>query len=315
MSVAAQVVEERFSTASGWLEAQGPYRTLTQPSRLSQMQLGQRMLSPYKSTMQRPASSSSRPSTGSKKAVGKSELPFTVSRKHRRVYSDALQQKAVLSNARVSRQSKRQQAPQTLKDLGQQLIREQQKRMSGLRSGPESFIQFGFNAEKKLLSLAAAGGDTTHLEQLLARYKVLSKELAITKLSALQPDRLNVGTRLSTARSLEVAHQEPNLSYRRFGSSASWPVAALQEPSAASSPTSSGRGFGLSSVISMPRPDALETNQAAPQEEEVHRTGSDPAQQPERRAFGLSALLRGESKVSNQTGSVPASHIHPEAVT
>lgn len=151
----------------------------------------------------------------------------------------------------------------------------------------------------------------THLNQLLARYKVLSKELANTKVSALQQVESN-GTPspvrwLNTTKSLDALQRLRSSSLGdRIPSSASWPEAVPQGPCAARSLEPGGRSFGLSSVISMPKPNVPEQTDAACPEPEVNRESgcSQKIEHPEKRGFGLSALLRGGSIVPKQIGGM-----------
>ena len=275
------------------------------------------LLSPYKAAPRRPPSaSSSRSSTGGGKSQGKRGLRNTASQDHGSIYTSALSHHAPPNIPSSSRRPKLK-GPQTLKDLGQQIIRDHQKRLNEAGFTPR-FPHSGLSPEKKLLSLTAAGGDMTHLNHLLARYKVLSKELANQKLTAAQPAEssgamTNAVKWLSNTRSLDASRRKGD---SQLGNrTASWPAAASQGCHAVSPLKPGARSFGLSSVISMSTSDALETSDVVSQDQ--NREGEDSAQPDQRgkRGFGLSALLGGGSMVPNQLGGIGAAQVNERSVT
>jgi hypothetical protein len=287
----------------------------------------QMLLAPYKAAApRRPSSStSSRRSTCGgglgKLSHGTSKPPHAVAQGPRRVYAGALHHHAAPSSGSLSHRRPKLPGPQTLKDLGQQIIRDHHKRLATAGPVPRRFPHCGISSEKQVLSLTAAGGEVTHLHQLLARYKVLSKELASTKVSALQQEagcRNPSRTRLlNSSKSLDV--QERMLSSSRsdtIPSSASWPAASPLGHSAASSPEPRASSFGLSSVISMSKSHAFEIAGATCQVEAstAHNFSSSPQQQL-KRGFGLSALLMGRSSLAKQIGGMVKSQFNESAVT
>jgi hypothetical protein len=213
-----------------------------------------------------------------------------------------------------------QKGPQTLKSLGQQLVLDHQKRLAATGSVPRSLFQSGMNADKQLLSLTAAGADMTHLNQLLAKYKVLSKELASKKVSALQEraggENSHRRNWLNSSNSLDVKERVSTASRSdTIQSCASWPVAAPQCHGITSSQDPGTKGFGLSSVISMSRSRA-EGNVAICTEEQLKSHDSSPVPyQTGNRSFGLSALLRLQNSLSNQTGDTLTTKLNESAVT
>lgn len=311
----------RFPDPSSRVGVQDPGRHLPPTPRLSHMRPDvQMLLSPYKSASGRPSSSSySRPSTSRGGSLSISKLPHAASQEHGQIYASALQKHSTPSSMRSLKRRPQEQGPQTLRDVGQQIIRDHQKRLAEAGSIPSSFPHYSLSSEKKLLTFAAAGGDMTHLSQLLARYKVLSKELANTKFSALRPVENSGVVKsvnwLTPTKSLGAPRGvRRSAGSDRIASCASWPESTLQGPSAGSFQEPGGRNFGLSSVMSMSTSNASDTMHAACQGLHAAPGESAAKSQSKPRTFGLSSLLRGPSSVPKQIGVI-SSHLEESNVT
>ena len=99
------------------------------------------------------------------------------------------------------------------------------------------------------------------------------------------------------------------------GRTASWPAAAPQSYSTGSPLKTGTRSFGLSSVISMSRSDALETTDDVSQEGTRESEASTQPEEPKKKGFGLSALLGGGGIAPKQMGGMGTAQLNKRTVT